>query len=135
MACIRCGREEKLENHHIKQRRDGGGDEPENKEERCAACHDYEHARRNILESIQEWQGKLDRAYKASRRLAIMARLELLKHRLVVLDSLNSPDQIRIKGEYISYWVDETTHNVTPIPQEPENLNAKITEQSRLFND
>ena len=133
MACIRCGREEGIENHHISARIEGGGDEPENKEELCSACHDYEHARRKILDSIQSWEDKLKRARKLPRRLAIRARLELLKHRLEVLDSLNSPEQIRITGKYTSYWADETTHEVIPIPKEVNTENYEMAEQAKLL--
>jgi len=133
LACIRCGREEKIENHHIIARVDGGGDEGENKEPRCLACHDYEHARRKVLASIQSWEDKLERARKVSRRLAIRARLELLRHRLEVMDSLNSPEQIRLTGKYTTYWTDETTHETVLIPQEPENQNFEMAEQAKLL--
>lgn len=133
MACIRCGREEKIENHHIIARIDGGTDESENKEERCSACHDYEHVRRKLLGSIESWQDKLERARKLSRRLAIRARLELLRHRLEVLDSLNSPEKIRLTGRYTSYWNDETTHDIIPIPKEDENQDFEMAEQAKLL--
>ena len=133
MACCRCGREEKIENHHIIERIKSGGDESENKEELCSACHDYEHARRRILESIELWEDKLGRARKLSRRLAIRARLELLRHRLEVLDSLNSPEQIRLTGKYTTYWADETTHEVIPIPKEVETENYETAEQAKLL--
>ena len=133
MACIRCGREEKIENHHIIARIDGGGDEPENKEPLCDACHDYEHARREILASIQRWEGKLVAARKVSRRLAIRSHLEVLRHRLEVLDSLNSPEQIRLTGKYTTYWTDETTHEIVPIPKEAEDQNLEMAEQAKLF--
>ncbi|MBA7689653.1 hypothetical protein ES703_98161 [subsurface metagenome] len=133
MACIRCGREEKIENHHIIARIKGGGDEPENKEKLCSACHDYEHAQRDILEGIQFWEDKLGRARKVSRRLAIRARLELLRHRLEVLDSLNSPEQIRLTGKYTTYWNDETTHEIIAIPKEAGNQNFEMADQAKLL--
>jgi hypothetical protein len=54
MPCIRCGREESLEKspYHIVMRSLGGGDEPENKEERCEPCHKYEHTRRRLESSL-----------------------------------------------------------------------------------
>ena len=133
MPCIRCGREESLENHHIIERCHGGGDEAENKEWRCSACHDYEHARRDIVSNIESWQGKLERARKLSRRQAIRARLNLLRHRLEVLDSLNTPETIRLTGKYTTYWVDETSHDIIPIPNEDENSTWEIAEQAKLF--
>ena len=133
MVCIRCGREEKIENHHIIARIKGGGDEPENKEPRCSACHHYEHARREILAGIQRWEEELVVARKVSRRLAIRAHLEMLRHRLEVLDSLNSPEQIRLTGKYTTYWTDETTHEVVSIPKEPENRTLEKADQAKLF--
>jgi hypothetical protein len=133
LACIRCGREEKIENHHIIARVDGGRDEPENKEERCSACHDYEHARRKIIESIKSWEDKLQRARKLSRRLAIRAYLELLRHRLEVLEILNTPEQIRRTNKYTSYWQDESTHQIIPIPKDDEGQNFEMAEQARLL--
>jgi hypothetical protein len=131
MKCIRCGREEKIEKHHIKARIDGGSDEPENKEERCSACHDYEHTRRAIVNSIKSFEDQLARAYKLPRKLALRTQLELLKHRLEVLDALNTPEQIRATGKYTSYWVDETTHNIIPIPKDDEN--SAVAEQVKLL--
>ncbi len=43
MDCIRCGRTEQIEWHHIVQRVHGGGDEGNNLEPRCQPCHKYEH--------------------------------------------------------------------------------------------
>jgi len=133
LICIRCGRKERIENHHIIARIDGGGDEPENKEGRCSACHYYEHARRKLIGSIQSWEDKLGRARKLSRRLAIRALLELLRHRLEVLDSLNTPEQIRLTGKYTTYWADETTHEAIPIPKEVETENYETAEQAKLL--
>jgi len=133
MACIRCGREEKIENHHIIPRSEGGPDEPGNKEKRCSACHDYEHARSKLLESILYWEDILTRARKPSRRLAIRERLELLRHRLEVLEALNTPEQIRLTGKYTSYWRDESTHHIIPVPKEVASEGFEVAEQARLL--
>ena len=100
MSCIRCGRTENIENHHIVQRIDGGSDEPENKEPLCNHCHNYEHAKRNILVTLEK-----ERKRRQSKRVAI------LEHRLEVLEELNSPELIRERGHYQTYWIDETTHD------------------------
>jgi hypothetical protein len=130
-VCRRCGRTEHVQEHHIKQRKDGGGDEPENKEDLCDACHDFEHARREIVHSIESWEEKVRRARKVTRRQAIKARLDLLGHRLEVLEALNKPEAIARTGKYTSYWVDETTHNVIPVP--PDSETAEIADQPKLL--
>lgn len=98
MACIRCGREESLENHHIIEQCHGGGDEPENKESRCEPCHKYEHTRRRLENSL---------AYEQRRGQA--DRIRCYEHRLEVLDKLNTIELIRERGSYLSYWTDRTT--------------------------
>jgi len=99
MGCTRCGRTEKVENHHIIPRIDGGGDELENKVDLCSACHDYEHAKRNILKTLEK-----ERERKQFERVAV------LEHRLEVLEELNTPSIIRERGRYQTYWIDESTH-------------------------
>jgi len=101
MPCIRCGREESLESHHIIEKSHGGGDEAENKERRCSACHDYEHAERKLLASLEyeKRRGQVD-------------RIRVYEHRLEVLEKLNTPELIKERGTYISYWTDNTTHRL-----------------------
>lgn len=98
MNCIRCGSEERLEDHHILERLRGGGDETENKEWRCEPCHKYEHARRRLEGSL---------AYEKERGQA--DRIRCYEHRLEVLDMLNTVELIRERGAYLSYWTDTTT--------------------------
>ena len=99
MNCVRCGRSERIENHHITPKSKGGGDEPENKEPRCSACHDYEHARRNILLALEK-----EKRRKQFKRVAV------LEHRLNVLEELNTPELIMSRGYYQTWWIDESTH-------------------------
>lgn len=116
MRCIRCGREESLESHHIVERCHGGGDEEENKEQRCSACHDYEHARRNLLASLEY-----------EKRRGQVNRIRVYEHRLEVLDKLNTPELIRERGKYISYWTDNATHR---LPRRiPTREEAKLDKQ------
>jgi len=132
MSCRRCGRNDDIEKHHIIQRVDGGTDEPENLEDLCSACHDYEHAKREIINKIGHTQEKLNKAYKISRKNALKEYLDMLNHRLEVLKSLNAPEQIRLTGKYTTYWVVETTHDIIPIP--PENKYYKPPmEQPKLL--
>ena len=98
MKCIRCGSKERLENHHIVERLRGGGDEPENKEWRCEPCHKYEHTHRRLEASL---------AYEQGRGQA--DRIRCYEHRLEVLEQLNTPELIRERGTYLSYWTDRTT--------------------------
>ena len=99
MNCFRCGRSEKIENHHIKPKSEGGNNNVENKEPICSACHDFEHARRNILLTLEK-----ERRQKQFKRVAV------LEHRLEVLERLNTPEFIRERGRYQTWWVDESTH-------------------------
>ena len=103
MNCIRCGRTEDLEEHHIIARDDGGSDDPENKEWRCRPCHKYEHAKRNILRTL----GK-------ERKRGQGDRIRVLEHRLTVLKEFNTLELIRERGTYQSYWEDGTTHKLLP---------------------
>jgi len=98
VECIRCGRNEQIEEHHIKERCHGGGDEPENKESRCEPCHKYEHTQRGLIASLEyeKRRGQLD-------------RIRCYEHRLEVLEQLNNPELIRERGTYLSYWTDRST--------------------------
>lgn len=123
MACIRCRREENIENHHIKARSEGGTDEPGNKEELCSACHDYEHAKRNILMTLE----------KETRRGQIK-RIAVLRHRLEVLVKLNTPELIRERRHYQTWWIDESTHEYPRYEKiRRESPNAGIGEQGQLI--
>ena len=99
MSCIRCGHNERLESHHIKPKAEGGSEDPLNKEQRCLGCHDYEHAKRNILATI-----------KKETKQKQFKRVSVLEHRLEVLEKLNTPDLIRKRGHYQTWWIDESTH-------------------------
>ncbi|GAH68681.1 unnamed protein product, partial [marine sediment metagenome] len=61
------------------------------------------------------------------------ARLELLRHRLEVLDSLNSPEQIRLTDKYTTYWSDESTHDVVPVLKEADYPSLEVAEQAKLL--
>jgi hypothetical protein len=122
--CIRCRREEQIEEHHIKQRRDGGANGPENKEDRCSACHDYEHARRNLVAAIEHEKGR-----------GQADRIKVCEHRLEVLDRLNSPELIRERGAYLSYWVDTSTHYLPRRIQTREEAEKGSMMQAALSKD
>jgi hypothetical protein len=100
MSCIRCGSDSNIEKHHIKQRIDGGSDDTENMQDLCRACHDYEHARREIVKKLNE-ETQLD-------------RIAILTMRLEVLETLNTPEIILRTGQYTSYWIDERCHVQLP---------------------
>jgi len=93
MACIRCGRDIDIEIHHIIEKQDGGTNDPDNLEERCRACHKYEHAKRAIESRLV-----------GERKRGQQDRIEFLEYRLHVLISYNTIDQIRERGTYKSYW-------------------------------
>ena len=101
MTCVRCSRNEDVEEHHIIERSHGGSDELENKEYLCLACHDYEHAKRNILASLEK--AKIQKQFK---------RVAVYEHRLKVLEELNTPGLIRERKQYQTWWVDESTRDM-----------------------
>jgi len=118
MSCIRCGCSGKMERHHIKQRIHGGGDEDDNLEDRCHACHKYEHTLRALTASLE---------YEKQRGQT--NRIACYQHRIKVLEELNTPEIIRGRKTYLSYWTDRTT-NYLPrrIPTKEE------AEEQRQFN-
>ncbi len=124
MKCIRCGRNEDIENHHILESRFGGGNEPGNKEYRCRACHKYEHTRRRVLSALE---------YERSR--GQKDRIAAYEHRLEVLDRLNIIELIRERGTYISYWSVNRTHRLPrriPTKEEAE-FDKRLDEDMAVF--
>lgn len=119
MNCIRCGRSEQIEEHHIVELCCGGTDDPENKEYRCRPCHKYEHTRRLILVAL----------YREMKR-GQSDRIELYQLRLEALDRLNTPELIRIRGIYASYWSDTSLRNLPRkiYSKEEDALNRQIND-------
>ena len=97
-VCSRCGNNTQLETHHIKHRANGGGNEPENLKSLCRACHDYQHAKEDILDHIQK-----------NKERKQFYRLKIWQYRLHVLKELNEPETIQRQG-YRSWWKDVKTH-------------------------
>lgn len=119
MECIRCGRSERIENHHIVERLRGGSDDQENKEPRCQPCHKYEHTRRRLAVSLE---------YEKERGQA--DRIRCYEHRIEVLERLNTPELIRGRGTYLSYWTDRSTRYLPRrIPTKEE---ARLNQQLEL---
>lgn len=122
MNCIRCGRTEQIEEHHIVELCHGGTDDSENKEYRCRPCHKYEHTRRLILAAL----------FAESKRgqYAGSNRIELYRRRLETLDRLNTPELIRIRGTYASYWSDSSLHKLPQkiYSKEEDALNRQIND-------
>jgi len=85
--CSRCGRFANLQKHHKKHRADGGSDANPNRRWMCEACHDYQHAKDTVLKAIKRER----------------ERLEVLKHRLAIIEAENTPDKIRERG-YQAYF-------------------------------
>ena len=120
MNCIRCGSNKQIEEHHIKERLRGGGDEPGNKEPRCQPCHKYEHTWRAV-------RGRLE----YERQRGQKDRIKCYEHRLEVLEKLNTPELIRKRGTYLSYWTDMSTHYLPRrIPTKEE---AQLERQMELW--
>jgi hypothetical protein len=124
MKCIWCGRDNvPLEEHHIIPRIDGGSDDPDNKEPRCVPCHKFRHAELRILKAL-EGERQDDQNINQHKRMAV------LEHRLEVLRSLNTPELIRERGTYQTYWIDETTryfpHRIVKKPISKEQLDLCV---------
>lgn len=109
MRCVRCGNTADIEKHHIVHRAEGGTDAPWNLEDLCNACHDYQHAKEQLLDNIIKYAGSLKRE-RNKRRFGYMFR-QLGKQviRLRVLNQENTPNKIYRRG-YYSYWNDKSTH-------------------------
>ena len=98
--CIRCGREDHLNQHHKIFKSRGGSDEPHNKEPRCSACHTYLHSRQVILDSIEvETQPN---------------RLAIYYERLRVIDELNTPEFIKERGTYQTWGIRKDILTIPP---------------------
>ena len=97
--CYRCGRTDQIERHHIKHRADGGTDEESNLRDLCLPCHDYQHSLENI-----EFHIKLNEKKHQDERKQIWL------YRLKVLNCLNAPEIIKLRGTFVSYWEDVKTH-------------------------
>jgi hypothetical protein len=102
-TCQRCGSRGRLESHHIKS----FAEFPElrfdvdNGITYCLACHDYEHARHNIIT-------KLSAELQLDRRKVLLLRLD-------VLDKHNTPYLISTRGFFQSYSINPDT--LIPLPR------------------
>lgn len=102
--CMRCGATEKLEEDHIIPKSRGGTDELSNKRILCSGCHDFRHARDDILNSIDNQLSLLGTTHFNSVKFSMWIM------RLGVLEAFNTPQRIRERGYYMSYWDVPTTH-------------------------
>ena len=141
MICVRCGRTEQLEEHHIVELCNGGVDEPENKELRCCPCHKLEHVMRLIRASLYRDRqvSRAQRCYNQEdlgrKREHNKARLEVYERRLKALADLNTPALIRERGTYLSYWGDSSLHSLprrerTPVEEAVDNQINMLLERA-----
>lgn len=117
--CVRCTSTEKLEKDHIIPKSRGGSNDESNKRLLCEGCHDYRHARDNIISEIN----KLLRLAKDG--IYNPARLSMWIFRLGVLEAFNTPEIIKERGTYMSYWDLPETHYSRWYPQ------IKLSRQKR----
>jgi len=115
-CCKRCDRQTTLESHHIIPKTEGGGDNEDNKEFLCSACHDYTHAKRNLLQSLA-------RAKKQTKRESVY------QNRLKCLEEINTIPLIQHRGYYLSWW--EHNNNLHFLPPY-ERINKTPTQQLSL---
>ncbi|KKN74244.1 hypothetical protein LCGC14_0393300, partial [marine sediment metagenome] len=102
MNCIRCGRNEQIERHRIVPGIEGGEYTPENEEPLCLPCHKYEHVKRQCVDTLS----------RERTRRQNDGRVSFLVHRLQVIEKLNTPELIRERGTYQTYWIDSTTRKI-----------------------
>lgn len=123
MVCVRCGSEKDLEEDHIIPKIKGGTDDESNKRWLCSPCHDYRHTRDNIIKSINNQLHMLGTRHYNS------VRFSMLIMRLGILEAFNTPEKIRERGTYMSYWEVPKTHYSAWYPQIKL---AKLNRQARL---
>lgn len=123
-SCIRCGRNEEIEEHHIVERCRGGGDEAENKECRCSACHEYEHTRRKLLAALEY-----------EKRRGQLNRIRVYEHRLEILNKLNTPELVKERGKYMTYWADSSTRYLPRRIPTPEKDKLEFIMQLALSEE
>ncbi len=87
LACSRCGHLQSVELHHKQHFIDGGSNEKHNLIPLCKGCHDFQHAKENVLRGIA----------------SEMRRLAVLQERLRILERENLPDAIAQRG-YQTYF-------------------------------
>lgn len=129
--CIRCGSERDPEGDHIIPKVKGGTDDPANKRILCEPCHKFRHAKDKILSSIENELRRLGTGQFNS------ARFTMLIMRLGVLEVFNTPEKIKERGSYMSYWKVPTTHYSRWYPQiKLEGLNKlREKELTRTLED
>lgn len=125
--CIRCGSTENLEEDHIIPKSKGGTDDPENKRWLCEGCHDYRHARDNIIKEINKQLSLVGTTWFNS------AKLSMWIFRLGILEAFNTPEKIRKRGTYIRYWDFPETHYSRWYPHIKMGKHKKIAEPLDAF--
>jgi HNH endonuclease len=106
-ACVRCGQTDELEADHILPKHKGGPDTKDNLRWLCRGCHDYRHARDNVINEIgkmfsrQRYRLKGDNGADLTGR-ANPAQLTMWLFRLGVLEFFNQPEAVKKRG-YMSY--------------------------------
>jgi hypothetical protein len=114
--CSRCGSIDKIEYHHIIYKSDHGETNDCNLTPLCKGCHDYRHAKEDIEAHLKQTKSKNQ-----------VERILVWEYRLQVLESLNTPELIRLHG-YTKYWTDIKTHY---LPREKRLVAIKIREEQR----
>jgi len=111
VKCVRCGSKKNLQEDHIIPKSRGGTDDPSNKRWLCEACHDFRHARDNIIDEINKWIRLFDDECFNS------AKFSMYIMRLGVLEAFNTPEKIRERGTYMTYWKIPATRYIRWYPK------------------
>jgi len=104
VRCARCHSTKDIEKHHIVPKSRGGSNRKSNKRFLCSACHDYEHAKDNIIKAINNQLRLLGTKNFNS------AKFTMYIMRLGVVEAFNTPEKIKKRGTYMSYWKVPTIH-------------------------
>lgn len=112
-VCSRCGSKNNLEEDHIIPKSHGGTDDNSNKRILCQACHDFRHAKDAILHDIEIQFERYRKSYRGFNG----AKLSMYFMRLGALEAMNTPQLIRERGFYKSYWDIHATHYTRWYPQ------------------
>jgi hypothetical protein len=108
--CSRCGSDYKVEIHHIVFRSWGGSSLPDNLEPLCQGCHDYQHAKEQIINNIIGYLDQIKRLVDDKRKDFLTRKIGINFYRLEILENNNSVLFIKQRG-YFKYWDDESTHD------------------------
>jgi hypothetical protein len=76
----------------------------------CQACHDYQHAKEQLINNIMGYLDQLKRLSNDKRKAYLMRKIGINLYRLEVLELQNTVMFIQQRG-YYKYWDNEKTRD------------------------